>query len=330
MEFSIVIPVYNAGRYLYECFNSIKNQEYIDFEVIIIDDGSTDESGSICDDLVIEDKRFRVIHKKNEGLISARRRGLKEVSGEYVLFCDSDDLLQKNTLSVLHDIIQTSRADVISFNATVFDENNKKSFSDAIFDEGIVNKLDYINQMFCSYTLNSMCMKAMKRTAIDISRDYKEFYKCNFGEDLLQSVPIILNAKSIYYTSESLYLYRTNSGMMRKYSSNYYWSYKRVNSEILVQLENANISDAKKKVASHLLQSTYGAVIQAQFAIEFPRDDWKAIRKDDSFLNAYKIYKKSKSEIIMNRKEQIVLFAFKHNITFPIYCILKTRNRLKR
>lgn len=330
MEFSIIVPVYNVERYLNECINSLKAQTYKDFEVILVDDGSTDNSGLVCDKVATENAKFQVIHKKNGGLISARRSGLKKVCGDYILFCDSDDLFRENTLEVLHGIINSSHADVISFNATVFNEYGENSFSEPVFDDGIIAKSMYIDKIFDSYALNSMCMKAIKKTIIDIDRDYQEFYKCNFGEDLLQSMPVVLNAKSFYYTSRSLYLYRMDSGMMRKYSSNYYWSYRHVNREILVQLENARIDDARDKASVHLLKAAYGALIQGQFAKKYPREDWKKIREDDMFVKAYKSFKECQSKIMLSKKERIVLSLFNYRLTWILYVVLKVRNRIRR
>lgn len=330
MKFSIIVPVYNVEKYLSECINSIIDQSYKDFEVVLVDDGSTDISGLICDQAAAKNEKFKVIHKKNGGLISARRSGLKIASGEYILFCDSDDLLRENALEILDGIISDSYADVVSFNATVFNEYGKKCFSDPIFDDGIVDKQMYIDKIFESYALNSMCMKAIRKTIFDIDRDYQEFYKCNFGEDLLQSIPIVLKSEKIYYTSQSLYLYRMDSGMMRKYSSNYYWSYRRINREILEQLKKSEIDYAKDKACTHLLRAAYGALIQTQFAAKYPREDWKRIRNDSDFVDAYKNYKKYQSRVMLSTKERIILALFYHRFTYIIYYYLKLRSRVRR
>ena len=90
-KISIIIPVYNSGKTLRRCVDSVISQTLIDFECIMIDDGSTDESGGICDDYVGRDSRFRVFHKDNGGVSSARNVGLENMKGEYVVFIDSDD-----------------------------------------------------------------------------------------------------------------------------------------------------------------------------------------------------------------------------------------------
>ncbi len=100
-QISIIVPVYNPGLYLAPCIDSILNQSFTDFELLLIDDGSTDGSGAICDAYAEKDNRVRVLHKKNGGVSSARNLGLDEAVGEFVFFADADDLIPPAALSVL-------------------------------------------------------------------------------------------------------------------------------------------------------------------------------------------------------------------------------------
>ncbi len=95
-KISVVVPVYNTAKYLPECIESLLNQTHQNLEIILVDDGSTDDSGKIADDYAKKDRRIKVIHKKNGGQSSARNRGLKEATGEYLSFIDSDDAIAKN------------------------------------------------------------------------------------------------------------------------------------------------------------------------------------------------------------------------------------------
>lgn len=96
--FSIVVPVYNVEKYLSQCVESILRQTFIDFEIILVDDGAKDNSGNLCDQLAVKDERIRVIHKTNGGLSSARNAGIKEACGKYIIFMDSDDYWSNNTM----------------------------------------------------------------------------------------------------------------------------------------------------------------------------------------------------------------------------------------
>lgn len=330
MQFSVIVPVYNMDKYLLECIQSLKAQTFSDFEVILVDDGSTDRSSDLCDEIAAKDTRFNVLHKKNGGLISARRTGLSIAKGTYILFCDADDMYCNNTLEDINNIINSNYPDLIVFNALVFNEKSEKPFSNSVFDDGLVDKKCFIDEMFESYSLNSMCMKAIRKDIIDIARNYSDFYKCNFGEDLLQSVPIVINAKKIYYTNKQLYRYRLESGMMRKYAPNYYWSYRYINKFIFNQLNAVDIKDAELKTSIHLIKVTYGAIVQAQFAEYYPKNDWNKIRQDMAYKNALKTCTKYQLWHKFSKKERVTLILWRCGMARPLYLLLKIKKVIKR
>ncbi len=109
---SVIIPVYNVEAYLKECAASIMGQTYENFEAIVVDDGSTDSSGTLCDALEGLDHRFRVIHQKNKGLSGARNTGLAQAKGDYICFVDSDDMVSPNYLAEMLDAIKAGKADM--------------------------------------------------------------------------------------------------------------------------------------------------------------------------------------------------------------------------
>ena len=101
-EISIIVPVYKVEKYLNRCIDSILAQSFPDFELILVDDGSPDKSGKICDDYAAKDSRVKVIHKENAGVSAARNSGLAMSSGSYIMFCDSDDFVDKNWCGALY------------------------------------------------------------------------------------------------------------------------------------------------------------------------------------------------------------------------------------
>ena len=121
--FSLIVPVYNVEKVLSRCLESIANQSFDDFECIMIDDGSTDQSGAICDDFAKRDERFRVIHSENRGVSAARNLGLANAAGDYICFVDSDDWIQPNYLREFH----TSPADFAMAAFLVYDENGQEA-----------------------------------------------------------------------------------------------------------------------------------------------------------------------------------------------------------
>ena len=110
---SVIVPVYNVEKYLERCINSIIQQSYNNLEIILIDDGSTDASGKICDEYKEKDDRIIVIHKENGGLSDARNAGIKIFTGEYVTFIDSDDYVSKNMVSNMLDILEKSSCRIV-------------------------------------------------------------------------------------------------------------------------------------------------------------------------------------------------------------------------
>ena len=120
---SVLMPVYNVEKYLEKTLESVKNQTYTDFEVIMVDDGSTDSSGQLCDKWTQEDSRFRVIHTENKGVSAARNTALSLVRGEYIFFMDSDDFIEPETFEELLDTLHKNEADMVMGNLFYTDNN---------------------------------------------------------------------------------------------------------------------------------------------------------------------------------------------------------------
>lgn len=115
-KISVIVPVYNVEKYLSQCLDSIIHQTYKNLEIILVDDGSTDSSGLICDNYSQKDKRIKIIHKCQGGLSDARNAGLKIATGEYISFIDSDDFIDKNMYSILINNTQKYNSDIVWFN----------------------------------------------------------------------------------------------------------------------------------------------------------------------------------------------------------------------
>ena len=105
MKISVVVPVYNTVRYLKKCIDSIVKQSFIDFQIILVDDGSTDGSERICDEYAKADSRIKVIHQTNSGVVRARKTGLKAADGDYIYYVDSDDWIDENIIKSFMDIL---------------------------------------------------------------------------------------------------------------------------------------------------------------------------------------------------------------------------------
>lgn len=210
--FSIIVPVYNVEDYIEQCIQSIINQTEQSFELIIVDDGSTDASGEKCDVFARNNPKVKVIHKKNSGLISARRCGLKSCSGKYVIFVDSDDYLDIDALEKIKKVIEDDPVDIVLYRWKLIDEfgNRIMDNTDPLFIEGRVSKGDFVKELLSMTKLNSLCLKACKYELFDVDNSYEEYYSIGNGEDLLQTIPIVLKCRSIYYSHAKIYNYRAN------------------------------------------------------------------------------------------------------------------------
>ena len=214
--YSIIIAVYNVEKYLEECLESVLAQSYSNWEVILVDDGSTDEGSSkICDAYVQKDERFQVFHRKNEGSLMARRYGLSKSRGDYLLFIDSDDYIHKDLLKSVDEIIAQTQSDLVIYR---FKWVNKVSAVDSeiIFPEGtIIGKNGLAKSVLweklptCN-SLNNLWLKVVKRECVDMDADYSEYAFLQFGTDLMQSLPILDRAKKIFFTEKMFYYYRYN------------------------------------------------------------------------------------------------------------------------
>lgn len=324
MRFSVLVPVYNVEKYIDYCVKSIVDQSFSDYEVILVDDGSTDSSGTICDRYASKYSKIRVVHQDNCGLIGARRRGIQEARGEYCVFLDSDDFLELNTLEELDKIIQQLYPDMIIYNSYVYDGAEKNRFNCPKFREGLVNeKKKIFETLFLTYTINSLCMKTVKRSVIDIDQDYTFFYDCNYGEDILQSVPLFLNSDKIYYLPKALYNYRYDSGMMRKYNKKYYYSYKKVNHQIRLLMKDKLIDENIYSLLDfHLVIAAYGGTTQFRFKSDFKLNELKPIAEDSDFSKAYSRLKKTSYYENLSKKQRIVLFLLYHKFYGAIKILL--------
>lgn len=146
-KISIIIPAYNVAGYLEKCLDSIIAQSFTEFEVILVDDGSTDNTYEICDDYAKNDCRIKVIHKKNEGVSIARNIGIEHAKGEYFLFFDGDDFVEPYTCEELYKLIREKQADTILYGYYRFENGKINEISYPIFKEGMYEKNSILKEL---------------------------------------------------------------------------------------------------------------------------------------------------------------------------------------
>ena len=200
-KISIVVPIYNTAQYLCQCIDSILNQEFKDYEIILVDDGSTDTSPMICDYYAHMYGFITVIHKKNGGLSDARNEGIKHASGQYILFIDSDDYIFNNSLSHISNTIDESHIDVIFLEAVkVYPDNTIINLNDGykkeyIYEKSQIDVLKHISNL--PKFPGSACTKLVKRTLISDNKLY--FERGLLSEDIDWTIRLLLSAHNFNY-----------------------------------------------------------------------------------------------------------------------------------
>lgn len=223
MKFSIILPIYNVEKYLPACINSILEQTFKDYEIILVDDGSNDSSGSICDDYKKRFERIKVIHKPNGGLSDARNVGLKEATGSYIFFVDSDDyLIDNNVLKRLSDKIEMSSPDVIAFKSIKWFESTGKTTTCSWDLEVSTNAVEpyqkYLELIDKDAYFNSAWSKVIRQSLL--VNNNIEFEKGLLGEDNDWYYKVVEHIQSLELINEPLYVYRQRSGSITKTYTN--------------------------------------------------------------------------------------------------------------
>lgn len=212
VKISIIIPVYNVEQYLEQCLDSVLQQTFKNYEIILVDDGSSDNSGVICDKFAFKYSFIHVIHKTNGGLSSARNAGLAVATGSYVLFVDSDDYIGKNAISQIISTVEQHDIDVVFLEAfKVFDNTDTVPMGDGIRADELNGKSKKDIMAYLS-TLpkfpGSACAKLVRRELID---EHKLLFKENLlSEDIDWTIRLLLEANTFSYCNAKYYYYRQN------------------------------------------------------------------------------------------------------------------------
>lgn len=204
---SIIIPVYNVEKYLERCVYSVSGLFNDSIEIILIDDGSTDSSGMICDNFEKTDPvRFHVIHKKNGGLSSARNTGLDVANGKYVFFLDSDDYMANGFLERIIPCLMSDLYDIIEFKPCFEKKYNtaKPKITDSSFE---MDAYRYINNIITNKLGNEICFRVFRRSLFDLIR----FPEGRNYEDIATCYKLIIQSKSILSLDSEFYIYNVNN-----------------------------------------------------------------------------------------------------------------------
>lgn len=213
---SIIVPVYNTKKYLIRCARSLLHQTYKNIEIILVDDGSTDESPKMCDKLASQDNRVHTIHKKNGGLSDARNFGIEIANGEFLVFVDSDDWLPLNAIETFMGAYNLTHADIISGQICRVNNINNTYLvnEDTIGKPQVYETEDALRKLlYCDNVTNSASGKLYRTRLFNDVR----YPKGRLYEDLATTYKVFMNAENVAFINNTVYFYFNNTqGITRK------------------------------------------------------------------------------------------------------------------
>lgn len=237
MLISYLIPVYNVKNYIRTCLDSVLAQRGADFEVVLLDDGSTDGSGAICDEYARKYPEIvRVIHKENEGLFMTRRRGFAEAKGDWFVCVDSDDYVSADHLQTIVDAIGKYDCDMVMFDyESVYPDAHAEPSGIDIREPRLftgADKQELYARRLLKNKYNNMWSRALRRDIVDFETDYSVYGVRNMCEDAIQVYELYTRAQKIIFLPQPLYAYRRNIASISANVTMDYWHAIQVSYEL--------------------------------------------------------------------------------------------------
>ena len=211
---SVIVPVYNVEKYLSRCLDSILAQTYTNLEILIIDDGSTDNSGKICDEYSQRDHRFRVIHQENHGVGQVRNIGLRESKGEYIQFVDSDDWIEPETIASCYRFLQEYDADIVCFKVVhEYEDGRQRSHDAGYVTPTLLNKYDAFSAALLPGVIAVYPVNKFIKKKLFSGIQYPEW---EISEDIETTYKFIANAEKVLTVNNKFYHYLRHEGSVSR------------------------------------------------------------------------------------------------------------------
>jgi len=336
-KISVIVPVYNVEKYLRECVDSVLAQTFTDFELILVDDGSPDDSGKICDEYAAKDSRVRVFHKANGGVVEARFFGLKQARGDYVVFLDSDDSWTKTALDGLWAETRNGTIDYVR--AGFMYENAKREICSTVVPatRGKFAVSELLQRPFETvFHFTGMCVcggGARRKVALAAASDI-ESAKINWGEDGLFAVAIFLRSKTAAFSRDPFYYYLQREGSaLHQFNPRVVEScevFCNAMENILARSGQFSRERVKEIVRTHsaqLASYAFSMSLRAPFSQEREKLA-NALRESNFFRRAREIPRKT-------NKQRVMFFLMKNQFLFKVFAtalalLRKTRDFRRR
>lgn len=319
---SILVPVYNVEQYLPRCIESVLSQDFQDWEMILVDDGSSDKSPQICDEFAEKDSRIKVIHKQNGGQVEARQAGLDAAKGEYLMFLDSDDWLMPHAITTLYNYAELGDYDIVrGCNRRVYDDGSFTIERGRFYKGEVTGSEQYLEKVITA-DFEAYLWGALYRMELFSKEVFDPILCILIGEDWLTNIAIGKNVNKILCVEDVVYNYYINSNSMMQQQVCSLEYADRVKD--ILELLTADASDHIK----HLVKcNRIAAYINCLFVPELPFSwkHYKSVRKELKLANI-----ESDVEKIMDNKFlrfiHIPLFYFLYS---RLYCFLFKCIKLK-
>ena len=264
-EVSMIVPVYQVEKYIAQCIESVLNQTFQDFELILVDDGSKDQSGTICDSYAAKDDRVVVIHTENKGAAAARNTGLDHASGRYIMFLDGDDYLAENMIARLYEVIEHSEYDVVVCDFLNLLPDEKDNFIVQLQEKTVSGRevLECLKNGKNYGVLTIVWNKIYKRKVVENLR----FPAGKYFEDEFFSDQLYLNSDQIHVISDVLCYHRVlaTSTMNTQRTENYLDLLDALQERIKIYLKYGYSQDETYKVLIYLLEP-FTRCVRAKFS----------------------------------------------------------------
>lgn len=318
-KISIIAPVYQVEKYIGQCIESVINQTFKNFELILIDDGSKDKSGNICDEYAKRDKRIHVVHTENKGAASARNRGLDLATGKYIAFVDGDDYLAENMLDKLYKVITQENCDVVVCDFLNLHANPDKDFSLQLSDSKVSGReiLSYLKNQKNYGVWTIVWNKLYKK---EILKDLR-FPEGKYFEDEIFSDQLYLRCNEVQVISDVLYYHRVleTSTMNTQKIGNYLDLIDAFQLRINLYLENRLPDDEVYKVLIYMLEP-YTKCAKA----DFMGNDKERLKQAKRFIRkSSRILIKKRLSFI--KKCSLILIAFFPVFTYQIAILFRDK-----
>lgn len=334
---SIIVPVYNVEKYIKRCVDSILEQTYTNLEVILIDDGSKDSSGEICDSYESIDNRVKVIHKNNEGLGFARNTGLDATNGEFVTFIDGDDSISKDHIEKMVSALCQNGADTCLAGHTKVYKNSKvkhinvcagKKYEGVNVKKQILSRMVGSNPNGSDYIEMSVCMVMFSRRIIDENQLRFHSERDFISEDLIFNFDYYPNSiKTVIIDDVGYYYYDNEGSLTTRYDPDRFTKQKIMTREVIKRTKDLGIYDR----CEQRILNTFISIARYCVKLEqkFSRGKYKLFLKrvklildDETVKRAFNLFNNSEVSI----KSKIVNILMKKKKYCLLWIIMKFKN----